>query len=102
MTKFSMHGLPGTSLSGDGVHTTRPAPGLSRSGGGAQMDPVTPAFRRILRNPAAYCAFKATEPWLLEYIGLDMAAAAEAAGFGPPRQGAVSPRHKAVVAIKPR
>lgn len=66
------------------------------------MDPVTPAFRRILRNPAAYCAFKATEPWLLEYIGLDMAAAAEAAGFGPPRQGAVSPRHKAVVAIKPR
>lgn len=66
------------------------------------MDPRTEAFKRILRNPAAYCAFKATEPWLLEYIGLDMPAAIAAAGFSAPCLGANSPRHKTVVAIKPQ
>jgi len=78
---------------------------LLRPGGALavmEMDPRTEAFKRILRNPAAYCAFKATEPWLLEYIGLDMQAAVTAAGFAAPYLGANSPRHKTVVAIKPQ
>lgn len=46
-------------------------------------------------------AFKSTEPWLLEYLALNMPAAMTAAGFAPPRQLENSPRHKTVVAVKP-
>lgn len=42
------------------------------------------------------------EPWLLEYLALDMPAAMTAAGFLPPRQLENSPRHKTVVAVKPQ
>ena len=45
-------------------------------------------------------AFSATEPWLLEYIALDMAAEMQAAGFQRPQQLNNSPRHKTVVALK--
>lgn len=76
---------------------------LLRPGGSLaimEMDPQTAAFRGAFRNPAAYCAFKATEPWLLEYISLDMCSSLTAAGFSTPRQGSASPRHKVVVASK--
>ena len=55
-----------------------------------------------MSNPFPYCAFKSTEPWLLEYLSLDMAGALQAAGFAPPRQLENSPRHKTVVAVKPQ
>jgi hypothetical protein len=66
------------------------------------MDPASPIWRRIFGNPAAFVAFKATEPWLMEYVGLDMEMALAAAGFAPPQTGSNSPRHKTVVAVKPR
>ena len=66
------------------------------------MDPASPIWRRIFGNPAAYVAFKATEPWLMEYVGLDMPAAIAAAGFPSCREASNSPRHKTVVAVKPR
>lgn len=29
-----------------------------------QMNPRSPSFDRVMRNPIAYTAFKSTEPWL--------------------------------------
>lgn len=77
---------------------------LLRPGGSLaimEMDPRAPAFQAAIKNPAAYCAFKATEPWLLEYISLDMHACLSDAGFLTAGQGEASPRHKVVVAAKP-
>ena len=34
-----------------------------------EMDPTTPAFARVLKNPFAYTAFKSTEPWLQVSFG---------------------------------
>ena len=34
-----------------------------------EMDPTTPAFARVLKNPFAYTAFKSTEPWLQVRFG---------------------------------
>lgn len=45
-----------------------------------EMNPASPAFQRVLSNPFAYTAFKSTEPYLEEYIGLDMAGAMQRAG----------------------
>jgi ubiquinone/menaquinone biosynthesis C-methylase UbiE len=65
-----------------------------------EMDPGSEAFRRVLSNPIPYAVFKSTEPYLTEYVGLDLAAAIVGAGFAPPAQLANSPRHRTVVALK--
>lgn len=78
---------------------------LLRPGGALavmEMNPDSPGFQRIFSNPFPYVAFKSTEPWLLEYISLDMPGAMTAAGFLPPKQLNNSPRHKTVVAVKPQ
>ncbi|KAI7839394.1 hypothetical protein COHA_006795 [Chlorella ohadii] len=67
-----------------------------------EMNPASPIFQRIFSNPFPYVAFKSTEPWLLEYLSLDMPGAMTAAGFLSPRQLENSPRHKTVVAVKPQ
>ena len=56
-----------------------------------------PRARMSSRPPALL-----QEPWLLEYLSLDMPAAMTAAGFSAPHQLENSPRHKTVVAVKPR
>jgi hypothetical protein len=66
-----------------------------------EMDPSSAVFQRIFKNPFAYTAFKSTEPWLQEYIALDMPAAMQEAGFRAPRTQSNTPRHKTVVALKP-
>jgi SAM-dependent methyltransferase len=67
------------------------------------MDPLSPAFRRIYSNPFALAAFKSTEPWLTEYVSLDALAAVADAGFdgASVRARACSPRHRAIVATAP-
>ncbi|KAL4856131.1 Demethylmenaquinone methyltransferase [Chlorella vulgaris] len=65
-----------------------------------EMNPASPGFRRIFANPFPYVAFKSTEPWLLEYLGLDMAGAMRAAGFSSVKELENSPRHETVVAVK--
>lgn len=78
---------------------------LLRPGGALavmEMNPASPGFQRVFNNPFAYVAFKSTEPWLLEYVSLDMAAAMADAGFLPAQQLENSPRHRTVVAIKPQ
>ncbi|KAF5829160.1 S-adenosyl-L-methionine-dependent methyltransferase [Dunaliella salina] len=65
-----------------------------------EMNPRSPAFGRIMGNPFAYTAFKSTEPWLQEYITLDMHAAIQEVGFGRPVEKECTPRHRTVVAVK--
>ena len=65
------------------------------------MNPGSPTFRRVLKNPVAYAVFKSTEPYLIDYITLDLPAALRGAGFEQPRQMENSPRHRTVVAVKP-
>lgn len=66
-----------------------------------EMNPRSEAFQRVLRSPVPYVVFKSTEPYLLEYIGMDMAAAIEDAGLESVREVENSPRHRTVVAVKP-
>lgn len=66
-----------------------------------EMNPATPAFQRIFSNPFAYTAFKSTEPWLEEYVMLNLHAAMLGAGFESPLQADNTPRHMTVVARKP-
>ena len=65
-----------------------------------EMDPTTPAFRRVMSNPVPYTVFKATEPYLLDYCDLDMEAELRHAGFRTVFSVNNSPRHKTVVAQK--
>eukprot|EP00798_Chlamydomonas_sp_ICE-L_P012997 gene12997-5361_t len=66
-----------------------------------EMNPASPAFQRVLGNPFAFTAFRSTEPWLEEYITLDLHAAIQEVGFSAPLQKLATPRHRTVVAVKP-
>ncbi|KAL4538267.1 hypothetical protein Ndes2526B_g03414 [Nannochloris sp. 'desiccata'] len=65
-----------------------------------EMNPASQIFQRVMQNPIPYTIFKSTEPWLLEYVNMDMKTAMMDAGLMEPRQLENSPRHKSVVAIK--
>lgn len=65
-----------------------------------EMNPNSAAFQRIFSNVFAYTAFKSTEPWLVDYVTLDLHGAMAEAGFSQPRQAENSPRHRTVVAQK--
>jgi len=65
-----------------------------------EMDPTTPAFQRVLSNAVPYVVFKSTEPYLLDYVALDMEGELRAAGFADVVSTNNSPRHKTVVAVK--
>ena len=65
-----------------------------------EMNPASQIFQKVMQNPIPYTIFKSTEPWLLEYVNLDMKAAMMDAGLMDPMQLENSPRHKSVVAIK--
>lgn len=66
-----------------------------------EMNPASPAFQRIFSNAFAFTAFKSTEPWLIDYITLDLHSAMQEAGFETPKQLENSPKHRTVVAQKP-
>jgi hypothetical protein len=66
-----------------------------------EMNPSSPAIARVMQNPFAYAAFKSTEPWLVDYLTLDMEAAIQAAGFGATDRGPSTPRHITIVVRKP-
>ncbi|GLI59339.1 hypothetical protein VaNZ11_001199 [Volvox africanus] len=65
-----------------------------------EMNPQSAIFQRIFGNPFAYTAFKSTEPWLQEYLALDMPGTLREVGFGQVRTRESTPRHKTVVALK--
>jgi SAM-dependent methyltransferase len=82
----------------------REAARLLRPGGALaimEMNPASEAFQKVLSNPIPYAIFKSTEPYLQDYVSMDLHAAVAAAGFGRPRQLENSPRHRTVVAVKP-
>ena len=65
-----------------------------------EMNPASQIFQKVMQNPIPYTIFKSTEPYLLEYVNMDMKKAMMDAGFMEPRQLENSPRHKSVVSIK--
>lgn len=65
-----------------------------------EMDPASPFFARLATNAFAFTAFKSTEPYLDEYVTLNIESAIEAAGFEYPRQENNTPRHRTIVAHK--
>jgi hypothetical protein len=65
------------------------------------MNPASAGFQKVFDNPFSYAAFKSTEPWLMEYINLDLPAALEAAGFAGVQRAESTPRHFTLVAVKP-
>ncbi|KAM3575543.1 hypothetical protein VYU27_002535 [Nannochloropsis oceanica] len=76
---------------------------LLRPGGALafmDMDPTAMAFQRIVNNPMLFALFKSTEPWLKEYVVLDLPSELQAAGFSRMDVKGNSPRHRTVVAFK--
>ncbi len=64
------------------------------------MDPQSNTFRNLSRNPFAFAAFKSTEPWLEEYMSLDIGKLLARTGFVEVAIFQNSPRHRTVVAFK--
>ena len=65
------------------------------------MNPASKRFQRILGNPMAYVPFKATEPWLMEYVCLNIDAELQQAGFLESNMEPSTPGHFTLVAKKP-
>jgi len=77
---------------------------LLRPGGAfcvMEQDPNCEAMRRITANVVAYTAFKSTEPYLDEYLSLDLHGMLREVGFERTGEKPCTPRHRAVVAMKP-
>lgn len=66
-----------------------------------EMNPASAGFQKVFDNPFAYAAFKSTEPWLMEYISLDLPEALKEAGFDNVLRAESTPRHFTMVAVKP-
>jgi hypothetical protein len=66
-----------------------------------EMNPASASIARFMNNPFAYAAFKSTEPWLVDYLTLDLDAAIQACGFERPVRGESTPRHVTIIARKP-
>lgn len=65
-----------------------------------EMNPASPSFKVVLGNPIAYAAFKSTDPWLLEYMALDLGELAQSAGFVHVAETSSTPSHKTFIACK--
>jgi len=93
------HELPRTAA----VEVMKEAHRLLRPGGAMaimDMNPDSEAFKRVCNNVFAFTAFKSTEPYLDEYISLNVHAELAAQGFRVSDQLENSPRHRTIVAIK--
>lgn len=64
------------------------------------MDPDSESFQKIASNPFAFTAFKSTEPWIQEYISMDLRKTLESSGFTNIKVKSNSPRHRTVVGFK--
>ena len=65
-----------------------------------EMNPASASFKVVLDNPIAYAAFKSTEPWLLEYMALDLGELAQRVGFAHCAETNSTPSHKTFIACK--
>jgi hypothetical protein len=66
-----------------------------------EMDPLLPSWQNKMSNLFAFAAFKCTEPWLLEYISLNVEGEMASAGFQHVASRQCSPTHTAFVGNKP-
>lgn len=64
------------------------------------MDPNSESFVKLASNPFAFAAFRSTEPWLQEYMALDIETLLEDCGFRDIQINSNSPRHRTIVAFK--
>jgi hypothetical protein len=64
------------------------------------MNPKSTFFQKFASNPFAFAAFKSTEPWLNEYVTMDLEATLSDCGFRGVTVLENSPRHRTVVAYK--
>jgi hypothetical protein len=64
------------------------------------MNPRSEFFQKFASNPFAFAAFKSTEPWIQEYVSMDLESTLAACGFSGVTVLANSPRHRTVVAYK--
>lgn len=66
-----------------------------------EMNPTSERFKRVFSNPFAYVPFKATEPWLVEYITTNLLGILSEIGFQSILQEPSTPGHFTMVARKP-
>ena len=66
-----------------------------------EMNPTSDRFKRMFGNPFAFVPFKATEPWLEEYITMDLLGILSEIGFRNILQEPSTPGHFSLVARKP-
>ena len=66
-----------------------------------EMNPTSDRFKRLFSNPFAFVPFKATEPWLVEYITMDLLGILSGIGFQNILQEPSTPGHFSLVACKP-
>lgn len=64
------------------------------------MNPRSIFFQKFAANPFAFAAFKSTEPWLNEYVTMDLEQTLVECGFKNVQVLENSPRHRTVVAFK--
>mmetsp|Transcript_16182 Transcript_16182/g.23600 ORF Transcript_16182/g.23600 Transcript_16182/m.23600 type:complete len:369 (-) Transcript_16182:35-1141(-) len=64
------------------------------------MDPDSTNFKKFSSNPFAFTAFKSTEPWIQEYVSMDMYSSLRNCGFSKVQMLSNSPRHRTVVGFK--
>lgn len=76
---------------------------ILKSGGAfslMDMDPSSESFIKLASNPFAFSAFSSTEPWLTEYVSMDLNKMLTEVGFAHISTMSNSPRHRTVVAVK--
>lgn len=64
------------------------------------MDPLSEDFKKFASNPFAFAAFKSTEPWIQEYVRMDLVQQLRKVGFEDIQVMPNSARHRTVVAVK--
>ena len=64
------------------------------------MNPLSESFQKLAANPFAFAAFRSTEPWLQEYVTMDLEETLRSCGFSDVKVKPNSPRHRTVVALK--
>ena len=64
------------------------------------IDPQSQFFQKFASNPFAFTAFKSTEPYIQDYINLDIVTLLQESGFKNIQVRSNSPRHRTIVARK--